>query len=73
MSKSAANFLHALLAVLLGNAAYFLLEKHLPVWARHIGFKTDLGTLVDFCFCLAVFALIKTLAADQEHSKPPRT
>jgi hypothetical protein len=73
MSKSAGNFLHALLAVLVGNAAYFLLEKHLPVWARHIGFKTDLGTLVDFCFCLVIFGLIKTLAADQEPSKPPES
>jgi hypothetical protein len=66
MSRSASNFVHALLAVLVGNAVYFLLEKHLPVWARHIGFKTDLGTLVDFCFCLVVFGLIKAFAAEQE-------
>jgi hypothetical protein len=56
-----------------GNAVYFLLEKHLPVWARHIGFKTDLGTLVDFCFCLVVFGLIKACAAEQEAPKPPKT
>ncbi|MGO9648302.1 MAG: hypothetical protein ACLPOO_09615 [Terriglobales bacterium] len=72
MSSSVTNFLHALLAVLVGNAAYFLLEKHLPVWARHVGFKTDLGTLVDFCFCLVVFGLIKTLAAEQERPQPPQ-
>jgi hypothetical protein len=73
MSKSGTNFLHALVAVLVGNVAYFLVEKHLPVWARHIGFKTDLGTLVDFCFCLVVFAVIKTLAAEQERPKPPQS
>ena len=73
MSKSASNFLHALLAVLVGNVAYFLLEKHLPVSARHVSFKTDLGTLVDFWFCLMVFGVIKTLAAWRERSKPPKT
>ena len=62
MSKSAINFLHALAAVLAGNAAYFLLEKHLPVAAQHIRFRTDLGTLVDFCFCLVAFGIIKALA-----------
>jgi hypothetical protein len=73
MSKSASNFLHALVAVLVGNAAYFLLEKHLPMWARHVGFRTDLGTLVDFCFCLVVFGLIKTLAAEPDLPRQPKS
>lgn len=73
MSKSATNFMHALAAVLAGNAVYFLLEKYLPVWARHVGFRTDLGTLVDFCFCLVVFGLIKTLANGPERVKPPKS
>jgi hypothetical protein len=68
MSKSVANFLHALLAVLVGNAPYLLLEKQLPVWARHIGFKTDLGTLVAFCFCLVAFGAIKAVVARREQS-----
>jgi len=55
--------MHALVAVLAGNAAYFLLEKYLPAPARHVGFRTDLGTLVDFCFCLVIFVGIKTFAA----------
>jgi hypothetical protein len=67
MSKSVANFLHALVAVVVGNAAYFMLESQLPAWARHIGFKTDLGTLVDFCFCLVAFAAIKAVVALREH------
>jgi hypothetical protein len=70
MSKSASNFLQALLAVLVGNAAYFLLEKHLPAVARHVRYKTDLGTLVDFWFCLAVFGVIKTVSGWRERSKP---
>ena len=71
MSKSASNFLQALLAVLVGNAAYFLLEKHLPAVARHVRYKTDLGTLVDFWFCLAVFGLIKTVSG--RRSKRPKS
>ncbi|MFZ0802233.1 MAG: hypothetical protein WBQ09_03220 [Terriglobales bacterium] len=73
MSKSATNFLHALAAVLVGNAAYFLMEGRLPLWARHVGFKTDLGTLVDFGLCLVVFVLIKALAAEPERPKPPKS
>jgi len=62
MSKSAANFLHALVAVLAGNAAYFLVEKYLPVRARHVVFKLDLGMVVDFWFCLVAFGIVKTVA-----------
>jgi hypothetical protein len=62
MSKSAANFVHALAAVIVGNIAYFLSEKYLPAAARHVVFKLDLGTLVDFWFCLVAFGIIKTVA-----------
>ena len=73
MSKSATNFMHALAAVLAGNAAYFLLEKQLPVQAQHIRFRTDLGTLVDFCFCLVIFGIIKAFASWREGSKLPKS
>jgi hypothetical protein len=62
MSKPAANFIHALLAVVVGNAAYFLLERYLPARARHVPLQIDLGLLVDFWLCLVVFGLIKTVA-----------
>ena len=62
MSKSTANFLQALAAVLLGNAIYFFLNKYLPVGARHVPLQLDLGIVVDFCFCLVVFGIIKTMA-----------
>lgn len=62
MSKSAANFLHALVAVLAGNAVYLLLEKHLPLAARHEVFKFDLGMVVDFWFCLVAFGIVKGVA-----------
>jgi len=58
--KAMANFWRALLAVLAGNAAYFLLMPHLPPAARHTPFRLDLGLAVDFWFCLVVFGIIKT-------------
>ena len=55
------NLLQALVAVLAGNAAYFLLMPHLPAFARHVPFRQDLGLVVDFCFCLVVFVVVKVL------------
>lgn len=62
MSKTSviANYLQSLLAVLLGNAAYYALMPSLPQAARHKLFQIDLGLLVDFWFCLVAFGLIRT-------------
>jgi len=54
------NFVQSLLAVLLGNAAYFLLMPSLPPAARHRPFQYDLGLVVDFWFCVVAFGLMKT-------------
>lgn len=53
------NFLQSLAAVLAGNAAYFLLIRFLPHWARHVPFKIDLGLAVDGVFCLIALAILK--------------
>jgi hypothetical protein len=50
------NFLEALVAVLAGNAIYFLLMPHLPRAARHALFKEDLGLLVDFTICAVILS-----------------
>jgi hypothetical protein len=69
VSKPAvSNFVHALIAVLAGNAIYFLLMPHLPPAARHAPFKTDIGLAVDFWFCLVAFGLVKTAAGWKRHS-----
>jgi hypothetical protein len=54
-----ANFLQAFFAVVLGNAAYFLLAPslHLP---RHRPFQPDWGLIVDFWFCAVAYGLIRT-------------
>ena len=55
------NFLEALLAVVAGNAIYFLLMPHLPPAVRHSWFKEDWGLVVDFCICTAIFVAVKML------------
>jgi hypothetical protein len=67
-SQSAINFGHALVAVLGGNFAYFMLEKYLPARAHHVPFKLDLGVVVDFWFCLVFFGIIKTIARRRRDS-----
>jgi hypothetical protein len=63
VSKSAvANFVQSLIAVLAGNALYFLLMPYLPVRVRHVPLRMDLGVVVDFWLCLVVFGVIKTVA-----------
>jgi hypothetical protein len=73
VSRSIANFLHALVAVLAGNAIYFALERYLPMRAHHSPMRIDLGTLVDFWFCLVIFGIIKTVAARKKSSGLPKT
>jgi len=48
----------ALLAVLLGNLAYFAVMPKLPASARHVPFRLDLGLLLDCCVCTAAFVLV---------------
>jgi hypothetical protein len=47
------------LAVVLGNALYFALSPHLPPAAQHRSWTIDLGTVVDFWFCLLVYGLLE--------------
>ncbi len=71
MSKpGVTNFVQALIAVLGGNIAYFLLMPYLPSRAKHFPFRIDLGLVVDFWFCLVVFGLIKTVAGWRHDPKP---
>ena len=48
-----------LIAILLGNALYFALSPHLPAAAQHQAWAVDLGTVVDFWFCLLVYGLLE--------------
>lgn len=56
------NFFEALVAVLAGNALYFvLLTPHLPPVARHAVGQIDLGLGVDFVLCGALYLLLRRL------------
>ena len=54
------NLVQALVAIVLGNLIYFALMPSLPPAARHHRFQLDLGTVVDFWFCLVAYGLIRT-------------
>jgi hypothetical protein len=60
------NFVQALVAVLAGNAAYFLLMPYLPLPARHVPFRTDLRLAVDAGFCLVALGVVK-LVSGRKH------
>jgi uncharacterized membrane protein YraQ (UPF0718 family) len=64
------NFVQSLIAVLAGNAVYFLLMPHLPLAARHVPQHLDLGVAVDFWFCLVVLGIVKTLTRRKQDSNP---
>ncbi len=58
------NLLEALIAVVAGNAIYFLiLWPHLPENARHQVYRLDIGLLVDFWVCAACFGVIKLISS----------
>jgi len=48
----------ALLAVLVGNLAYFAIMPTLPALVQHVPFRLDLGLLLDGCLCAVAFALV---------------
>ena len=73
MSKpSVSNFLHALIAVLAGNAIYSLLVPYLPPAVRHAPFNNVLGLAIDFWICLVIFGIVKMVAARKRQSSSPR-
>jgi hypothetical protein len=67
MSATTARWIKYLVAVVLGNALYFSLAPHMPPAARHEPFQFDLGVIVDFWFCLAIYGLIEMVAYLRRH------
>ena len=67
--NTVANFVQALIAVVAGNAAYFLLLPYLPAAARHVPLRLDIGLVVDFWFCLVAFGIVKTVVGRSRQSR----
>jgi hypothetical protein len=63
--RTVKNFLDALLAVLAGNAIYYLLMPRLPASIHHGLFIEDWGLLVDFAICAIIFVAVKILRHDR--------
>ena len=59
MRKTRAKLLKFLVAILLGNAVYFILFPYLPPTAQHRSWHVDMGTIVDFWFCLLMYGLME--------------
>ncbi len=54
--------LQSLLAILAGNAVYFLaLYPHVPARWQHQPAKLDAGLLVDFALCAALYLLLRAV------------
>jgi hypothetical protein len=54
------RWLEYLVAILIGQAIYYYsLVPHLPMSFRHQDFRIDLGMLLDFFVCVAVYGLIR--------------
>jgi hypothetical protein len=49
------------IAVVLGNAIYFGIERFLPLPAQHQSFQIDWGLAVDFCVCGLCYGLIRLI------------
>ena len=62
MSSNTSRWTRWLLIILIGNGLYFAFSPYLPPAARHQRFQPDIGTLVDFWFCLIVFGIFELVA-----------
>lgn len=72
MSANLERWMRWLVIILLGNGLYFALFPYLPAPARHRGFHVDVGTLVDFWFCLIVFGVFELAAFLYGNRDKPR-
>ncbi len=60
LKVSLRRWLEYLIAILLGNAIYFLsLVPHLPESLHHRAFRYDWGLALDFAVCVGVYGLIR--------------
>jgi hypothetical protein len=59
MKVNALTWIKYLVAIVLGQALYFAMAPHLPLVAQHQRFRFDMGTIIDFWFCLFVYGLIE--------------
>jgi hypothetical protein len=60
LGKGLRRWMEYLIAILVGTAIYyFSLVPHLPAALRHEEFHVDLGMILDFAVCAAVYGLMR--------------
>jgi hypothetical protein len=70
MTPAPKRWLRYLVIIIIGNVLYFAAMPHLPAAARHKRYQLDLGTLVDFWFCLVVFGLFELVDFLRKRRRP---
>ena len=55
------NFWRSLLAVLAGNALYYLSFRYLPPGAQHHLYQIDWGLAVDFWMCVVCYGIVRMI------------
>jgi hypothetical protein len=50
-----------LIAILVGNAIYFAIERYLPPKGQHQPLQVDWGLAVDFWICLACYGIVRLI------------
>jgi len=55
------TFWQSLVAVLVGNAIYFGIERFLPARAQHGLYQLDWGLAVDFWICLVCYGVLRMI------------
>jgi hypothetical protein len=72
MKFNAWSWIKYLVAIVVGQALYFALAPHLPLAAQHQPFHFDLGTVIDFWFCLFVYGLIELMVFLRKRARAKR-
>jgi hypothetical protein len=55
------SFWQSLVAVLVGNAIYLLVERFLPPRAQHQPYQIDWGLAVDIWICLVCYGVVRMI------------
>lgn len=55
------TFWQSLIAVLVGNAIYYSVERYLPPRGQHQLYQIDWGLAVDFWICVICYVLVRMI------------
>ena len=53
------EWIRSLIAVLVGNAIYYSVERYLPPRGQHQLYQVDWGLAIDFWICLVCYGVVR--------------